>query len=592
MNSVEFFFLFADRNTGLYQPHLGSDYLISLLNARGYKASRIMTCQNEMLLDVLVNIKHTKKNNIQYVFGFTCYDANYQMVKHGIGLVKDIFPDSIIFVGGPSASFNDDVLLTNIRNIDLCFLGESEVSILEFAKRLTDGVGYQGISNTSYLKDNTVINTGKNCVLDERSINEFPSAICTPMYDPEEILRRYGKISIITSRGCPHRCSFCAFSLQSNHTVRYYKCERVIDEIKYIDSRLRNISNVENKRVVIEDDCFTLNKEHFWGITDEIIKLKPHLTFECQTRADYLDWDILKQLKKAGFYRVDISLESSNAEVLVANKKVATFSKAIEYIDKVRKVINWCRELSIECYTTLICGLPGDTQTGVKNTHEFIINNNPGGYYWNNLKVFTGTSLFSEYMSDLIDTRDENLFNPVCCNNITYNQISPYHPKQINRLGDDVSWKDRKQRTKEDVFEYLTGEKVSNSRLFRLNMPIDFKQIIKQLIVCLPLDTRILLFKEEAGFYYINSIILSELQAVALFDNNLNDDIYATLTDISPTIRLETNELLLTSESLSFNHDFTLDQIMKLTSVSNICVANTKYLKVELLDILIALNNS
>lgn len=590
MKDIEFLFLFADRNTGKYQPHLGSDFLISLLIKRGYKASRILTDNKERLLDKLLYIKKNSSANIKYVFGFTCYDANYQMVKQGVTLVKSIFESALIFVGGPSATFNADVILNNIKDIDLCFLGESEVSILELADKLKTGKDFRGIENTAYLYDGRLIKHGKNCVLDEEAMNSFPSAICSPTYDPNEVLQRYGKISIITSRGCPHRCSFCAFSLQSDHTVRYYSVERVIEEIKYIDSKLKNILDINCKKIVIEDDCFTLNKKHFLGITNELIKIKPHLLFECQTRADYLNYDILKQLKMAGFYRVDISLESSDEKVLYTNRKVVSYQKACEYIENVSKVIKWCKELSLECYTTLMCGLPEDSIKSVARTHDFIVDNEPTGYYWNNLKVFTGTSMFNDYMEKHIKIRDENIFNPINCNEITYNNISPYDPRVIVRSGDDVSWSDRKQRTKQDVFEYITGNRMSDSYLLRIDVPTDLKSVTKILAEQVSLDSRILLFSEDKkGYYSVNSVLLSEMQAVASFENNSNEQAYSALCDISPTIELPQNELLVFGKRLESN-GMKNNLSEWLIENGNVADSNNRKLKEQMMDIIVCLN--
>lgn len=590
IKDIEFLFLFADRNTGKYQPHLGSDFLISLLVKHGYKACRILTDDNEMLLDKLLTIRKKCSKKTKYIFGFTCYDANYQMVKQGVTMVKSLFKNSVVFVGGPAASFNADVILKSIDNIDLCFLGESEVSILEFAEQLADNGDYTQIDNTAYVSNDKIVYNGRNCILDEETMNSFPSAICAPTYDPSEVLRRYGKISIITSRGCPHRCSFCAFSLQSDHRVRYYSIERVIEEIKYIDSKLKNIANINSKIVVIEDDCFTLSKKHFWGITDELIKLKPHLKFECQTRADYLDYDILKQLKMAGFYRVDISLESSNEEVLLANNKVKSYSKAHEYIKDVSKVIKWCKELALECYTTLMCGLPNDSIDKVEKTHDFIVNNEPTGYYWNNLKVFTGTSIFNSYMEKHIAIRDENVFNPIKCNELTYNNISPYHPRAITRSGDDVSWSVRKQQTKRDIFEYLTGRDVSKNLLLRIDMPADLKSFTKILTAQISLDCRILLFSCNIdGYYLVNSVLLAELQAVALFESNTNDQIYQALCDISPLIRLPKNDFLMCNKKMVIV-DAKGNANQKLFESAVQIDLNSREMKEQLMDIIVCLN--
>jgi radical SAM superfamily enzyme YgiQ (UPF0313 family) len=542
------YFLFPDRNSGLLQPHLGSDYLLSCLQENGYVASRLLSKYTENFSNIIKRIKNETTADVvvdKYIFGLTCYDANYQMVKYCIELIKHEFPEAYVIIGGPSATFNGDIFLKEISDISLCFLGESEKSIIEFVRKIENNEDFYDIPNTSFIKNNAVFRNGVNCVLSEAELNQFPSAICSCAYNPREILERYGKLSILTSRGCPHKCTFCAFSSQTDHKVRYYSLERVVNEIIFINDQLLDISDIERKKVVIEDDCFTLNKRHFTNIINAIIKLKPHLLFECQTRADYLDYDVLKQLKAAGFCRVDVSLESTDCGVLVDCKKVGSIDSAKRYVARVKDVVAWCKDLSIECFTTLMCGLPGDTEISLEKTHEFIVNQIPTGYYWNNLKIFAGTELFETRLRNLLPKEGEDVFNSVLNNELTYSNISNYRPADIRRIGDDVSWQDRQMRCKKDLIQFITGEISHDSVLIKIEIPFDFKKYLSKIVQSFSFDTRVLLVEEsEDNKLKINSVILAEVFSITHYNTNTNEKIYAALTDISPVIELTKSFLL------------------------------------------------
>lgn len=533
-DDIRIFFIYIDRNTGLLQPHLGSDYLINILKANDFKVSRLLSFPNQTFEDLVENLNCPSE---KLYFGFTVYDANYVLVKHCIEVLKERLPFCKIFLGGPTVSYNYELIMRSNPSITACFLGESEESIVNYFNAILVN-DYSSAINGVICRDREK-NSHDVCFLNEEKLNTA-SLVFNDKSVIESYLVRYGKISLITSRGCPYSCSFCAFSLQSNYKVRYYEPLKILEQIKFISE------SIKDRKVLIafEDDCFTSNKIHFNKILDGIIEMKcDHLEFECQTRADFLIEPDIVKMKKANFKRVDVSLESSSVDVLISCGKVKSRAAGEKFIEQVSNVISWCKKLGIDCYTSMICGLPYDDHNSLLNTYEFIKENSPTGYYWNNLKVFSGTKLFKEYLEKTIKDKynNEEVFNSILCNRLTKENVSNYDTFNICRKYDDQAHLIRKSRVKADIFQYYTGIFTDPSNLICIDEKIDIVRFASDLVKLFSFDTRVLIRKitETKAMYY--SVNLAELFSLAYYKNNSNKEIFHALRQVSTIIFLEKN---------------------------------------------------
>jgi len=144
-------------------------------------------------------------------------------------------PDILIIAGGPTATFSDKYLLKDMPEIDICVRGEGEYTTFELIEHLKNNDGLSNIisniKGVTYRKNGNIIRNQNRPFIKE--IDIIPSPYLTGILKPEDLLNQNGEISILTSRGCVYRCTYCNFSAMSRHTIRYHSIDRVMSQCKF-----------------------------------------------------------------------------------------------------------------------------------------------------------------------------------------------------------------------------------------------------------------------------------------------------------------------------------------------------------------------
>jgi len=162
-------------------------------------------------------------------------------------------------------------------------------------------------------------------------------------------------ISIITSRGCPFACNFCASSDFWDHRYRMRSADNVLWEI---DKRIREGFTTW----IFEDDNFTMNRER----TIEICRnLSGKYLWQCTSRAESLDQELCREMFRAGCRKIWLGVESLSQDSLDRCNKHTT-------VDKMLTGIRNASEAGIPTISLFIIGLPGDSETDIQITREQI----------------------------------------------------------------------------------------------------------------------------------------------------------------------------------------------------------------------------
>lgn len=185
--------------------------------------------------------------------------------------------------------------------------------------------------------------------------------------------------TIISSRGCPYNCAFCASNTIWGRVVKYRSVGNVIEEIKYLKDRF----GIRHFKFV--DDIFTLNKSRFRQFSEALSNLG--IKWLCETRINTVDDEILDQMIRGGCETVDLGIESVNDLVLdkIQKRQNSVMMKAAIARAKLKG-------LKVKIY--LIYGLPFEPEDIVEQTIDFIKETDPDFVSLFTLVPYPGTDIW------------------------------------------------------------------------------------------------------------------------------------------------------------------------------------------------------
>jgi len=267
-------------------------------------------------------------------------------------ITKRIKPDCITVIGGPHASaLPEDMLLD--KNVDIVVIGEGEITMSQIAK----GISLTDIKGIYYKKGDCIIKNQPQELIDDLDRLPFP------LYEQLPI-ERYGtpymgrSIGIITGRGCPFSCSFCASKVIFGKRCRLRGIASILEEIAWFKNRYGI------KSFSFWDDTFTIHKDRIKKLCEQLIADNFNIRWSCVTRVDRLSLDLLKIMKISGCSVIHLGIESGDEFILQKTQKKIT-------LEQVENAVKWARSLHMETYGYFILGLPYETRSSLNKTIEF-----------------------------------------------------------------------------------------------------------------------------------------------------------------------------------------------------------------------------
>ena len=297
------------------------------------------------------------------------FTPSYQNMLDIARCCRDIFPKAVIHAGGgvPTNMYKE-IFRDSVCFDALCF-GEGEKPLLRSLK--SDDKMCLLEENPSWITRRKVESgsTFQHAFIE--NLDEIPFydyGICdTDAYGLNPAITAYASIDekkqnfyFMTSRGCPHRCCFCASHTVHGRTMRYYSISRVREDF----ARLRDQYGA--KIIVIQDDHFMGNKQRALEIIAIIKELKMAAVFQNALALYALDRKVLEALKSAGVNQLLLSVESGSNRVL---KEI--MHKPLN-LSIVKRVADDCRDLGIYTNVNILIGLPGETKQDIEDTRAFL----------------------------------------------------------------------------------------------------------------------------------------------------------------------------------------------------------------------------
>lgn len=363
-------------------PPLGPLYIASILEKEGILVEVVdASLERYRWRDLKVRYL---ESNPDIVGITTLTEFCFESFKAG-QLAKEVLPDCTVVVGGPHSSFCPEDVLTHIPYVDIVLRGEGEYAFLELCKALGSSKNLRKILGISYRDNDRIIHNPPLPLIDDLDRLPFPARHLLPMEKYNFRLFVPGKglvpaTHMMTSRGCPFRCSFCITSKLLGKVWRSRSPGNVIREVEDI------VENFEINTIWFYDDVFTMSRQRTIEICDLILERKLNINFTCSIRVDTVDKELLTKMKEAGCFKVFFGVESGSQRILdrVCGKKIT--------IEQVRRLSGWLDELGIIKNPGYIISFPGETYQDASKTME-LIKEIGGEVSLSLLKIYPGTKI-------------------------------------------------------------------------------------------------------------------------------------------------------------------------------------------------------
>ena len=387
---------------GVVAPSLGIGYMAAVLEKNGYDVDVLDASALELTYDEIGNEILKRKPDIVSISALT---PTIGVALDSADKIKQVKPDTIVVLGGyhPTSEFQS---VLEEPSVDVVVRGEGEYTLLELVQTVEGGGDLRNVKGLAFYDetdDSLVLTPDRPVILDLDEL-PFPAFHLFPMEKYRILNITTNVATIITTRGCPMKCSFCSSAALHGGKLRRRSYQNVCDEIEL---RLKE-ENIDT--IAFMDDTFTLNKRFVRDLCHEIKRRNLKFWWGCTSRVDTLDEDLLQTMKDAGCITIFIGVESADQQMLEKMNKNITVSKT-------EKAFRIARKVGIRTIASCVIGMPEDTKATINKTIDFVNGLNPNYALYSLATPYPGTKFYNEnFKKNLIVIRDWSkytLLNPV-----------------------------------------------------------------------------------------------------------------------------------------------------------------------------------
>lgn len=381
----------------------------------------------------IVSDLYQKKPN---VVGFSCYIWNIEETIKVIKMLKTVDPSVVVVLGGPEVSYDTNLWLRQIKEIDYIVVGEGEQSFKDLLDFLSQKRMINEVPGLAYVQDDKFILNPLPPKLDLR-LSPSPYRFDEDIPDlPKRI------VYVETSRGCPFSCQFCLSSIEVG--VRYFNRDKVKEDIRFL---------MDNGSKIIKfvDRTFNISRSYAMEMFQFLIdEHQPGVVFQFEITADIMRPEVIQFLNEnapAGLFRFEIGVQSTND---LTNELV----QRRQNFEKLKRTVTMVKSGGkIDQHLDLIAGLPEEDYSSFRNTFNEVFEMRPEELQLGFLKLLRGTGLRVEaekYGYVYVDQAPYEIFSN---NVLNFDDI--LRIKQVEDVLEKYWNAHRMDRTLEYLFEHV-----------------------------------------------------------------------------------------------------------------------------------------
>lgn len=371
-------------------PPLGILYISAYLNKKGIENKIFDTTFSSK--DSLKKFLFEEKPDYALIYVNLMTKLNVLEIIKFIKSHNELAKTKVI-LGGPEVRYNASDFLKH--GADFVVIGEGEETTFELVSALEEGNELKNIQSIGYLNENEEpVFTPERSLIKDIDDLPFPNRFGINIKDYQnawKMKHNLDAVSISTMRGCPYTCKWCSRAVYGL-TYRRRSPKKVVEELKLI----KETYNPDSLWFV--DDVFTISHKWLFEFNKELKKNNLKINYECITRADRMNEEVISTMKESGCFRVWIGAESGSQRIIEAMDRRVK-------VEQVREMIKLSKKYGIETGTFIMLGYPGETEQDIEKTIGHLKISNPDHFTITVAYPIKGTEFFQE-----IETNQTNAF--------------------------------------------------------------------------------------------------------------------------------------------------------------------------------------
>jgi len=346
------------------------------------------------------------------IVGISVLFSNFLSAAHNVAkLTKKVNKNIKVILGGnhissavidygfssdKNSNLPDSLVDLNDENFDFAMVGEGEMPMVELVDAIINDRDYskvpglvKKIGNKKYLINrkskkhdmNLLPRPARHLVNMEGyfKIGAFQSAKS----------RSKRVLSVMCSRGCPEKCTFCTTPQMWGTNIRWRTTKHIMDEIN------NTVKDYNIGEIQFLDDTLTLHKQHLYSLCAELEKVGVAWSTPNGTKANYHlkeQLDMYKAMANSGCYQITIACESGSQRVLddLIDKRLP--------LETIYPAIEKAKKAGMLCHTYWILGYPDETYEEMQKTIKFAMNSGADSFSFSCLQPLPGTPVYRQVM--------------------------------------------------------------------------------------------------------------------------------------------------------------------------------------------------
>lgn len=332
--SIDIFTIFKSSD---YKENIGVGYLSSFLRTNNINTKiHILNCDDE--LSEQINFD----GRTPFIVGISVYMHIEQYAYEVAKIIKNKYPKSFIFLGGPQVINREEDILNTNQFVDAICSGEGEYAVVDIIDKVYNRKPLSECLGITYRNDRgQLIKTGENKIIENLDLIPFPA---------RDIYEKYPSpyIYVMGSRGCLGHCTFCfdvtSRSKSCKHKVRNRSGKNIANEVEELYNKFK-INSFKFLDSTFEDpgeEGIKKARNFYKEITDRNLSIRFCINSRSELVKNY-SAEYIYMAKQAGLESIYLGIESGNENDLKLYGKIATIQ---DNIDAVRLIKNECLDLT------------------------------------------------------------------------------------------------------------------------------------------------------------------------------------------------------------------------------------------------------